>query len=157
MQQLTRFNVRVYGILINEHQQVLLADEAFKSATKYTKYPGGGLELGEGAHDCLKREFKEETGIDVQVKEHFYTTDFFVLSAFDNNSQIISIYYLVESKEWQKIKASTKKFDFNVTPGEEVESFRWVSVHDLSKEDALLLPIDLVVTRMLIRQFSKLV
>jgi len=154
MHQLTRFNVRVYGILINEHQQVLVADEAFKSGTRSTKYPGGGLELGEGTRDCLEREFREETGVDVDVKEHFYTTDFFVPSAFDNNSQIISIYYLVDSKEWKNIKTSSKKFDFTVTPGQEAESFRWVSMRDLPKEDTLVLPIDKVVTRMLIEKFA---
>ena len=51
MADLTRFNVRVYGLLINEHQQLLVSDEAFKNGMLATKFPGGGLELGEGLRD----------------------------------------------------------------------------------------------------------
>jgi ADP-ribose pyrophosphatase YjhB (NUDIX family) len=56
--------------------------------------PGGGLEMGEGTIECLKREWREELDMEVTVLEHFYTTDFYQPSAYDD-SQIISIYYLV--------------------------------------------------------------
>jgi 8-oxo-dGTP diphosphatase len=145
MHTLKRFNVRVYGLLMNEHSEVLVADEVFKSGYKATKFPGGGLELGEGLRDGLKREFKEETGIDVEVKEHFYTTDFFQPSFFDTESQIISIYYRCESVECCNVKISQKKFDFEIVPGEEAESFRWVAVSELMNETYLILPIDKIV------------
>lgn len=154
MHQLKRFNVRVYGLLINDQNQLLVADEVFKNGNRATKYPGGGLELGEGLKDCLVREFKEETGIEVTVTEHFYTTDFFVASFFDMESQVISIYYFVESKDWQKIKTSTTKFDFDKKPGEEGESFRWVDFSALKDEDTITLPIDKLVTEMLVAKFS---
>jgi 8-oxo-dGTP diphosphatase len=49
---LRRFNVRVYGILMNENDQILLSDELIKE--RYvTKFPGGGVELGEGLRDAL--------------------------------------------------------------------------------------------------------
>ena len=41
------FNIRVYGILINDKKQVLVSDEFIRGGY-YTKFPGGGLELGEG-------------------------------------------------------------------------------------------------------------
>jgi ADP-ribose pyrophosphatase YjhB (NUDIX family) len=87
-----RFNVRVYGIWLQDGQ-MLVNEEKIRQRT-VIKFPGGGLEWGEGTTDCLKREWKEELGIDITVLEHFYTTDFFVPSAFDD-SQVISIYYLV--------------------------------------------------------------
>jgi ADP-ribose pyrophosphatase YjhB (NUDIX family) len=87
------FNVRVYGILINEQQQVLVSDELIRGGY-FTKFCGGGLEFGEGTRDCLKREFKEEMNLDVSVGKHLYTTDFFQESAFSRGQQIISIYYL---------------------------------------------------------------
>src|SRR6266566_4559732 len=96
------FNLRVYGILLGENNQVLVSDE-FIRGKYYTKFPGGGLELGEGTRDCLKREFKEEMDLDVEVGEHIYTTDFFQVSAFNPDHQIISIYYLV--KPLEKIKS----------------------------------------------------
>ena len=41
------FNLRVYGILLGENKQVLVSDE-FIRGSYYTKFPGGGLEFGEG-------------------------------------------------------------------------------------------------------------
>jgi ADP-ribose pyrophosphatase YjhB (NUDIX family) len=87
-----RFNIRVYGIWINDNK-ILINEETFKDRT-IVKFPGGGLDWGEGIIDCLKREWKEELNLDIEVLEHFYTTDFFQASAFDN-SQVISIYYRV--------------------------------------------------------------
>lgn len=158
MKNLKRFNVRVYGILTNDQNEILVADEAFVNGNLATKFPGGGLELGEGTIDGLKREFIEETGIEVEVTEHFYTTDFFVPSFFDINadSQIISIYYLCESKNWKSIKTSEKKFDFEFIKGKEAESFRWVSVYHLDKETDITLPIDKVVVEKLKEKFLSL-
>ncbi len=149
MHVIKRFNVRVYGLLINDRNQILVADEAFKNGTRATKFPGGGLELGEGLIDGLIREFREECGIDIEVTEHFYTTDFFQPSFFDTESQIISVYYLCKSREWQKIKTSTSKFDFDVESGQEAESFRWVSLYDIEDEDNITLPIDVVVQKLM--------
>src|SRR5271156_4363777 len=87
-----RFNIRVYGIWLHNNQ--LLINEEIIKGRKIIKFPGGGLDWGEGTIDCLKREWKEELGLDITVAEHFYTTDFFQPSAFDQ-SQVISIYYLV--------------------------------------------------------------
>jgi mutator protein MutT len=149
MHRLTRFNVRVYGLLINEHNQILVADEVFKNGNKATKFPGGGLELGEGLAEGLIREFEEECGIAVTIHEHFYTTDFFQPSFFDNESQIISVYYICHSNEWQKVKIASVKYDFEVIPGEEAESFRWVALTDLASETDITLPIDKVVVGLL--------
>src|SRR6187549_2467988 len=91
-------SVRVYGILINEDKQVLVSDEYIRGSY-YTKFPGGGLEFGEGTRDCLKREFMEEMNLQVEVGEHIYTTDYFQLSAFRPDDQIISIYYYASPLE----------------------------------------------------------
>ena len=37
---MNRFNIRVYGILVNENKEVLVADE-FIRGSYYTKFPGG--------------------------------------------------------------------------------------------------------------------
>jgi mutator protein MutT len=145
-----RFNVRVYGILKNEFNEVLVSDELIKKGTvRVTKFPGGGLDFGEGLRDGLAREFMEETGIKVMVKEHIYTTDFFVPSAFDNDSQVIAVYFWVESEEWNKIKVSHKKFDFDVPPGMDAESFRWVHVNELKYEPHITLPTDIAVVKLI--------
>ena len=126
------FNIRVYGILINEQQQVLVSDEHIRGSY-FTKFPGGGLEFGEGTIDCVKREFKEELDLKIEVLKHFYTTDFFVSSAFNTNSQVISIYYLVNAVEKFNFRVSEKAFDFEKKEG--AQSFRWIPVNELKESN----------------------
>ena len=143
------FNVRVYGILMDEHHRVLVSDE-FIRGDYITKFPGGGLEFGEGTRDCLKREFKEEMNLDVQVTDHLYTTDFFQMSAFNPEHQIISIYYHVEALGPITVPIRTRPFDFDETQMEvyhktgETETFRFIEWKDFG-EAAVTLPIDKVV------------
>ena len=134
------FNIRVYGIWING-QQLLVNEELIKGQT-IIKLPGGGLQFGEGTVDCLKREWKEELNIDIEILGHFYTTDFFQASAFDN-SQVISIYYLVGG-----IVPATI---INNVPGERTY---WMDVKDISA-DTFTLPIDKKVGTMLQALYAK--
>ncbi len=124
------FNIRVYGILIND-DKVLISDEYIKGL-QVTKFPGGGLEYSEGAIDCVIREFKEELNLSIDVSSHFYTTDFFVNSAFSNTSQLISIYYIVKPLENLNIKIADKPFDFEKKV-EGAQSFRWIHLDDISE------------------------
>lgn len=139
------FNVRVYGILLHD-KKVLLADEYFHN-TYITKFPGGGLQFGEGTVDCIKREFLEELNLRVQIIGHFYTTDFFQPSAFDKEKQVISIYYIVKANEELTFKTAEKKFDFPVLKND-VQSFRWILLKNLS-ENEMTFPIDKKVATML--------
>lgn len=147
------FTIRVYGILINERRQVLVSDEWIRGGY-YTKFPGGGLEVGEGTRDCLRREFLEEMNLRVEVGDHFYTTDFFQDSAFRPGQQIISIYYYVRALEPIAVRLSEKPFDFDqpqldrYATHNETESFRLINWEDFS-EASVSLPIDKVVARML--------
>src|SRR6476660_4673609 len=106
------FNIRVYGVLINQQSQVLVSDEYIRGKY-YTKFPGGGMELGEGTRDCLKREFKEEMNLEVKIEDHIYTTDYFQMSAFNPEHQIISIYYFVKALEPITVPLRNKEFDFD--------------------------------------------
>jgi ADP-ribose pyrophosphatase YjhB (NUDIX family) len=148
---MSRFNLRVYGILINERKHVLVADEMIHGQF-ITKFPGGGLEFGEGTLDCLRREFKEETGVEIAEAEHFYTTDFFQRSAFKPDSQVLSIYYLVKpvnAKHAEKILCLEKE-----THGNGVVAFRWMRVESLNEND-FTFPIDRKVAAMIKKSFSK--
>ena len=127
-----KFNVRVYGLLINEKRELLISDEE-EYGVRFSKFPGGGLEYGEGLIDALKREFIEECQLSVEVVEHFYTTDFFVKSAF-NDSQIISVYYLVKPLSDITIRCKDVIFDFD-NEGDIRQAFRWKSLHSLTADD----------------------
>jgi ADP-ribose pyrophosphatase YjhB (NUDIX family) len=150
-----RFVIRVYALILNDKNEVLLSDE-FMINTLMTKFPGGGLEFGEGTIDCLKREAVEEFGQEVEVTEHFYTTDFFQKSQFHTNVQLFSIYYMARFTGSIRFKISEKSFDFpeNVNGS---QSFRWRSIKDMSINE-LTFSIDRRVAEMLkaIDQSSKL-
>jgi 8-oxo-dGTP diphosphatase len=149
---MSRFNLRVYGILINEKNEVLVSDE-FIRGSYITKFPGGGLEFGEGTRDCLKREFMEEMELNVEVAEHLYTTDFFQMSAFNPDHQIISIYYMARALEPIKAPLRNTPFDFDEREMAkyhetgETETFRFIAWDEFSA-DAVTLPIDKVVAEL---------
>jgi len=124
------FNVRVYGLLINDQDEVLLSDE-FEYAQKFTKFPGGGVELGEGLIEALKREFVEECNAEIEVVSHFYTTDFYEKSSF-NESQLISVYYIVKALHPLVLDFKLQAFDF--TEGS-AQSFRWAKISELNEAD----------------------
>jgi ADP-ribose pyrophosphatase YjhB (NUDIX family) len=148
MSNIDRLNVRVYGILFNDKEELLLSKEE-KGEQRFTKFPGGGLELGEGILDCLKREFMEEVGVNVEVEAHFYTTEFFQRSAFREADQLISIYYLLRSEESDQIAHNSLAKD--AFPGE-MNRLVWRGMEFLKVED-LTYPIDRLVAQQLIERY----
>ena len=144
---MSHITVRVYGVLIDPVQGLLVSDE-FIRGDYFTKLPGGGLEFGEGTRDCLVREFQEETGLDVTVGDHIYTTDFYQPSAFRAGDQILSIYYFVQPISLEPLQTRASAFDFR--PDEitdkngQAEHTRWIPLNTLS-EDNMSLPIDKIV------------
>lgn len=133
------FNVRVYGIWIKDGH--LLVNDELIRGRQVIKLPGGGLDLGEGTIDGLKREWKEELDLDIEVLDHFYTTDFFQQSAFDD-SQVISIYYFVSAPADAPIR--------NLMPEERTY---WLPLADVF-EDTFTLPIDRIVGAMIQKLFN---
>lgn len=142
-----KFNIRVYGLLINKKAEVLVTDE-IHFGVKMTKFPGGGLKIGEGTIDCLKREFWEEMQLSVDITEHFYTTDFYQETALiPEVQQLISIYYKVKPVGVISLKISEKPFDFD-EDREGMQSFRWIKIKNI-KESYFSFPIDKKVGMML--------
>jgi 8-oxo-dGTP diphosphatase len=61
--QLPRHSVSVAGIVVDDHGRALLIR---RLDNRRWVPPGGVLELGETIHDGLRREVREETGLDVE-------------------------------------------------------------------------------------------
>ena len=135
------YNVRVYGILFSEERKLLVSREEMHGRS-FTKFPGGGHEFGESLIDGLKREFMEELNIELDSVEHFYTTDFFQVSAFNSQEQLISVYYLVNSKQVNKIKDGMNAVD---NPG---NTFYWKKMSELN-ETSVTFPVDKLVLQKL--------
>lgn len=152
MSKTGNFIIRVYGLILNDNQEVLLTDE-FQLGMKMTKFPGGGLEFGESTIDCLKREMVEEcNGQQIKNIRHFYTTDFYQKALFFENHQLISIYYTAELKEPLQFKISKKPFDFEKLENGN-QSFRWEKIKSLF-ESEISFPIDKFVLKKLKEHFN---
>jgi 8-oxo-dGTP pyrophosphatase MutT (NUDIX family) len=148
---MSQFTIRVYGIWIDEENRILLSDERIGNM-QFTKFPGGGLEFGEGTIDCLKREWIEELNTPIEVVSHLYTTDFFQASAFHRNTQVISIYYRVRPIEPPGIQYDEFPFSFHGEGHEEVR-FRQIPLPQFHP-DALSFPIDKRVAELLCHQLK---
>jgi ADP-ribose pyrophosphatase YjhB (NUDIX family) len=137
-----RFNIRVYGIYLSPENEILVSDETYDDH-EFTKFPGGGLDWGEGTIDCLKREFIEEFNTEISVLSHFYTTDFFQVSAFHHNDQVISVYYLIEM-DYENLKQTIFYSDSD-------EKLRLLSLDKFKKEDVTF-PIDRHVAELILKK-----
>ena len=138
-------NLRVYGIIINDQDEVLVSDE-LRFGNAFTKFPGGGLEWGEGTKACLAREIQEELGLDCIVGDLFFVNDFFQQSAFRKDDQLTSFYYRVSTIDFKQIPITNHTLPLT----EEGENFRWIALTDICAE-YMTFPIDKVVADLLNR------
>ena len=135
---ISRFNIRVYALIIFKNK-ILLSRELIQNKLIY-KFPGGGVELGEGFVDALQREAKEEMGQHLNHITHFYTTDFFQRSSFDTSEQLILVYFKASLSQHLNNKLKI--------PVKDQPVFEWKTLVDLNEED-LHFPIDKKVLNMI--------
>ena len=126
-----KINIRVYAIYLNENNELMALDEGY-AGEKLVKLPGGGLEFGEGTLECLHREFAEELNLKIEIVDHFYTQEEFLVSKFRKNEQLLTIYYQVNILNLDELEILD----------ESIEKVKWIS---LQEENPLQLPIDKIV------------
>ena len=60
-------HTRIQGIIIQDHKILLIRGHEISSGRSFWVIPGGGLEAGESDEDCLIREMREETGLEIRA------------------------------------------------------------------------------------------
>ena len=140
-----RFNVRVYGLLIDDRRNSVLVSKEIYSGIRMTKFPGGGLEFGEGVAEGLQREFMEELGIEIELADLFYINDFLQISAFDPKDQLLSIYYRVRPANGLSLPDKPEAADVEMR---KKLSFFWVALNEITPEK-FSFPVDKVVAGLL--------
>ena len=117
----------VYGLVARD-QQVLLVMTQF---TRKYCLPGGAIEKGEGIEAALEREFKEETGIAVQVEDFArFETNFFYYDPLDMAIHGFLFFYYCTP------------LTFNLLSGDDAAAIEdvdvshpvWVDIADLSED-----------------------
>jgi len=127
---MNQFNLRVYGFIINKNQEVLLSDE-YRFESFFTKFPGGGVEYGEGITNALNREFMEELNVEIESCKLIYFNEYFQESVFMEGVQVTCFYYLVKCKDIQDIGSKSYTIPFK----EEGEKQRWIKINELQDKD----------------------
>lgn len=126
-----RFTIRIYGLLLNEQRDAILLSRERINGNSYLKLPGGGMEWGEGLLECLRREIREETGLEILIHKHIFTTDVFQQSVFDEDVQVLSVYYTCSFNEAVE----------NLQSPEPEIVFEWKKLSELKPEE-MSFPID---------------
>lgn len=144
----SRFNIRVYGLLF--HNACVLASRELIRGVPITKFPGGGMQPGEGTLDCLRREIQEEMAMEAGSFRHFYTTDHFQASRYDPRDQVISIYYTFRVPRPDAIVNGAPAAGLAADPG---QKFQWIPLAEAKMED-MDLPIDRVVMKLVLERFG---
>jgi len=114
--------IRVNGVLIEDNKILLV--EQYVTETRHWAHPGGRPEFGETLEQCIVREFKEETGLDVIVKELLFITD-----RISRDSHVVVISFLV-SKKGGKLGTGTGP-EFTTGKIKSVRMVPFDELHDL--------------------------
>lgn len=139
MEKIDTFNIRVYAII--EHFGKILLIREHYAGENLIKFPGGGLEYGEGIIEALERELKEELSLELKSFTHFYTQEDFLRSKFNLNQQIITIYYKAEVSNIDRIKITDQQ----------IHEIIWQPINKLG-EIEVPLPIDKLVVDKIINE-----
>ena len=120
------FRPAVYGII--EHERKLLVIRSRHGGKYYL--PGGGVELGERLETALKRELREETGIEVEVQRRVHVQEeFFYYDPLDEAMHSFLFYYLCQPKTTELLG------DEQVEDDDDAEQPRWIDVQQLCAYD----------------------
>ena len=100
-----RFTVTAGAVIFNDRKQVLLLKHRFRAGSGWG-LPGGFLERGEQPIDCLRRELREEIGLELEDVEVFAARSFKkpkqveVLFRARANANVKPLTMEVERAEW---------------------------------------------------------
>ena len=115
----------VYGFVVVERKLLV----ARAQHTKRYVLPGGGIHKGEPIHEALRREIREETGIEVEVSEFLhFETDFFYYDPLDMAIHGFLFYY-------RCLPLSTELQTVDYPAEEGLEMPLWVDISSLSADD----------------------
>lgn len=118
--------VVVAGVINNNGKFLLLKRSSNESIfPEKWELPSGKVNFGEDPYDALKREIKEETGIDILNARPFMCTHY-TIEKPDNKRHTVQIIYLADLSE---------KPGINIELSNEHQAYKWISPKELKNLD----------------------
>lgn len=93
MEPIRSFRPGIYGVL--RQQEEILLVRATPTFHGVVGFPGGGIEFGEAPLDALRREFAEETGLEVEPVRLLWATTGLHRSRLEPQRQMLGVYWEV--------------------------------------------------------------
>jgi 8-oxo-dGTP diphosphatase len=137
-----RFRPAIYGVLIQDGQVLLV--RAPKTFLGVVGFPGGGIEPGEAPLDALRREFTEETGLEVEPVRVLWATNKLHRARLNPAQQLIATHWEV------RLVGGTLRPEGN---GDDVETAFFCPLHTLPVDE--MLGVDLEVVPLLVTFSSR--
>ena len=111
------------AMIFNGEGKLFLAKRGNKDKNEFGKweFPGGGVEFGEKCEDALKREIKEEFGIDIKVLELLEVSDHIIP---EENQHWVAPSYV----------ARLSSGEAKIMEPEKCDGIRWVSLSEIDPD-----------------------
>jgi len=71
-----RLRVRVCGVLVEKERILMVQHQSIGATGTLWAPPGGGMDFGQPVQDNLKREFREETGLEIEITGFLFINEF---------------------------------------------------------------------------------
>jgi mutator protein MutT len=119
------FRPSAYAVIMHQGKVLLVT---IRSAGKYD-FPGGGIEVGETIEEALKREVREETGLEIEVEKFLHFEEgFFYYDPADTAWHTFQFFYLCRPKTFRLL-------DDAQIDDEEAEKPGWIDLKTLTPQD----------------------
>jgi 8-oxo-dGTP diphosphatase len=116
----------VIGVIKKNGKYLLTKRQSPKKEWNKWQFPGGGLEFFETLEDAVKREIKEETGVEI-LKVEFIPKVFEIIRPKDNWHGLLFVF-----------RCFPKENNFSVRINSEASEYGWFSFQEILKLDSLL-------------------
>lgn len=121
------FRYRAAGLVVEDGNVLFISDDKLD----YLYTVGGGVHMGEKSEGCVRREMKEETGVDYEIDhlavicENFFDGSGGIIDGY--NCHCLEFYYLMKSTGKTKLESNSINADGNR------EKLVWVPLDEIDK------------------------
>lgn len=121
-----KLRVRVCGILIQDDSILMIKHRGLGVDGFLWTPPGGGMEFGVSAEKNLEREFKEETGLEIKVKNFLFLSEY-----MGPPLHAIELFFEVEPRSGKLFLGSDPELDGSNQIIEDVKYLKWKELKEL--------------------------